>query len=210
MTIKVTHSSDGVEIPDDGVTYTFLVGPQDEQVEQSITLHDCLAGLNMEIRPGRKQAQAKTFASFALQMGFTNEEDILSEHREARPYLNEDGDVASNAWRLISRWEQTIQAQRQKKARQTMRESGREITPGQMNFAWNLIPRLRANSLETLANDIMEILQINEEVKGPQGAVLSASLDKAKTLLDLAEPKHYNKPQPTASVQAQPSEEEPF
>lgn len=217
MTIEITHSKDGVEIPEDGLKFEFTIEREGEpDVHQTIVLHDLLAGLNCKVSENKSQSQAQSFASFATQMGYEGEDAearILADYPRVRPRM-EGGEVVCRSWSLITQWEREVRAARQKKARETMEAEGTEISPGQISYALDLIPKLREKNFDVLADTLHNLVQVDEVSEGPKGAAMSGAISKARDLLDMTTPRSTGdqaKQQPThqSSEKVDPPEE-PF
>lgn len=186
--MQITHSKDGVEIPEEGLPFEVVTGPEGEQTTTVLVLHDLLAGLNCKVNPDKTQSQAQSFASFAVQSGFLDEDSILAKYRYAAP-REVDGEIQCRSWSLISTWENQIKDARAKQARQTMRDNGTEISAGQVSEAMRLIPLLKDADFGDLAATLHRLVQVNEEIEGPQGATISASIGQAHRLLNMSQPR---------------------
>lgn len=214
--MDVTKSKDGVDIKPEGEEFSFSFEVDGEPVIKTIVLHDLLAGLSMKVSEGKTQSQAQSFASFAVQKGFTSEEQILDRFPQHRPRPT-DGGIDCTAWKLISTWSNEIADERQRKSRESMREEGKEMTTSQMGYAFRLAEDLDKHGFTKAATDLRDLIQVNEEVEGPKGAALSAGINNAKRLIEMAAPKRQQKGssnQPPTRVSTtqvtDPGQEEPF
>lgn len=186
---KGLHSRDmknPVAIPDEGLTFTVIYGPEGEEIEQSIRLHQALAGLNMQVNAGNNQSQAQTFASFAVQAGFTDEREMLDDP-DLEPYLrlqsDRDGKVYCKANNAIDVLEIRSERLNNAKARDTMNADGRPFTQPQEDEALRLVTLCKDEGLFDLRNDLLTWLQKPNKGRGFAGD-LSYSMGEVNIFLD--------------------------
>lgn len=179
-------SRDGVEFGPEGVTFEITQGVGAEEQIVPITLRDVLLGLNMKPSQEGKKSQAEVFASFAIQRGFTSEEQILDRFRDVSPRQNSTThEWFSTSRRLIDIWKGEVEEDRNKRSAATMAEKGVPITVGQRTEANRLLPLLAEHEGDRLRAQLLDLLQVDEEDDGPQGAKMSRTIGRARAFLGL-------------------------
>lgn len=199
-------SKDGELIPKKGKTFEITRKVNDEDVVEKITLHDLLVGLNTKEKPETGNSQAKTFASFALQNGFTSEEEILNRWPDVAVRLDENGAPTSRAWRLIDEMKNIVEGKRAEKAAETQRQNGSRISEGQITNALRLMDMLREKDEEAfrpLINRLGEFVSMDDR-DDPKGGDMSLTIRKAYRVLGI------QRSAPPTAQSAPDSTEEPF
>lgn len=205
------HSKSGEVVPPKGVKFpvTRNIGGEEKVIE--LTLRETLVGLFTQPRPEKPdgRSQAMTFASFAVQKGFTSEEAIIERYPDVAVRLV-DGQPDSRAWRLISLWSDEIENERNLKAAQSQRENGKQITQGQVTNALLRIEQLKtkdANAFSGMIKRLGDLVsQFNFDADEPKGGDMSLAIAGAYKVLGINRPSTNS----TASASAESTEEEPF
>lgn len=199
------HSNDGVPVPAEGVEFTFTLneGKPEERIE-SIVLHDCLKGLNMKPNTNGN-TQARTFASFALQMeGIATEADILARW----PHAGIQKDGTSRAYGVLNTMMGIVEARRQSKAAGTMRENRTQVSTGQTENATRLMPMLKEKGSEWQPLiDQMAKMIVEDSEENPLGGDMSIAIAKAYKVLGIQRNRSTTQTGPRV---AEPAGEEPF
>lgn len=176
-------SNDGVEIPEEGMSFEVIRHfNTPEQVTETMVLKELLRGLNVIKREGNVQSQAASFCSYARQMGYTTEEEIIAaEPWVVLPRRDKKGQEYYPAWQLISTWEQAVREERSDKALTSMK--GKPITDRQIAMITKgdennpgLIPRLREQGYDDLANTLHSTIQIGDRADASQWIARAMSL----------------------------------
>lgn len=179
-------SRDGVPIDPNGVNFEVTHRNGDTEEIVSITLRDLLIGLNMSPANDKSRSQAEVFASYAIQRGFRSEDEILERYRDVAPRQNSaTKEWFSTARRLINIWAGEIAEERNRKATETMAEHNTAITVGQRTEANRLLPLLAQHEGDRLRSQLLDLMQVDEDEEGPQGAKMSRTIGRARAFLDL-------------------------
>lgn len=188
------HSKSGDLIPVDGQVFPITrraANGEDEVVE--ITLRQTLVGLFTQPKPGNTsgRSQAMQFASYAVQKGFTTEEEILARYPDIAVGLNADRVPTSRAWRLVEMWGDEIKNERDVRAAQTQRDNGKTITQGQVNNALLRIEQLREKQGDTKTFSAMIerlgtlVSEFNFDSDDPKGGDMSLAIAGAYKVLGI-------------------------
>lgn len=181
-------SRDGVEFDLSGVTFEITHRVGEDETIVPIVLRDVLVGLNMKPSAEGKRSQAEVFASFAVQRGFSSEDQILDRFRDVSPRQNrETKEWFSTSRRLIDIWKAEVEEERNRRATATMAEKAVPISVGQRTEANRLLPLLAEHEGGRLRSQLLDLLQVDEEDpdEGPQGAKMSRTIGRARAFLGL-------------------------
>lgn len=193
-----------VEVPEEGVTFEAKWTKAGVEHVESITLKELLAGLRTIPARTDGVSQAQTFASYALQNGFSSEEEILKAYPNMAPkvmnlynlatkvqILGDHGRPAqfmgSRSFNLIDKWRSAVEADQSTRAAQTMKENGTRISESQIDFALDLMDRLKAKDAEAfkdLVNQLGKLSVIDDEDE-PMGYKMKLAITKACKILGI-------------------------
>lgn len=165
-------------------------------------LYQNTAGLTMIPKVEGGRSQAETFASYALQCGFTTEDDVFARWAYLNGSLRNVSDVLGQMIAQCTR-------QSSDRAYDTMVANEEPRSIAQENLAKTLIPRLVNGYFEPHARRLGAILSADEDEDGPQGANLHRAISRAFELLGETPKKRSNgNTQTSAKMAPSPSSNE--